>query len=170
MIPERQKINAKLQSGEGAKIELKRNPHRRLNMLIGLLLYFGFWLACCGGCSFLLTNFLSGPDWPEDFCTVEDNLYELLAARGKQWADDLAEHSGEFTNSQMSVDIGKRRLWLYGEGDIGFYVRVVYAPRFALGKAGYFYARTGELPVLGPKDELTHLGGSVYCYILDDPG
>lgn len=156
-----------MQRGEGAKVKVvKPKPLKQFLWAVAALLVCLPFCACCG---FLVNNFLSGPNWPEDFCTVEDKLYQILATKGDEWAEELANRVSNFTMVVEPPSEGQ--IWLMGDkSKVGFFVRVVYAPRFALGKAGYFYSRAGDLPLLGSEDELRHLEGNVYCYILDDPG
>lgn len=138
-------------------------------LVIGLTISLLATLISCAFWSILFIRLFDGPDFPEDFCTVEDNLFHVLVAHGDEWAEELSTRIYNF--SMEAVALTGERLWLFSdERRLGFFVTVVHAFRGTqFGKAGYFYSYAEQLPTFSPEDEFRHLEGKVYCYILAKP-
>lgn len=123
------------------------------------------WLVVVGFLVLLCLCFLG---WviltpQDDFCTTQDEVYQIIQAEHVTWLDLLSDTSRtvDFTTAQGEKYIAYRAWNIPGIST--FIVQTEPARQEPYGARGYIYAPTKD-STLDSRYYVQHLGNNIYCY------
>jgi hypothetical protein len=138
----------------------KKQIQRNAPITPSLLVWIGILLIPIEICVGIVDDFMNYYRLPPQFCTKEDEIYQVIAANAEQWMKHFSDNPSEFVSRFSTID-GKQYVVNAMRRSPQFYVQVREEIDEPFGLFGYAY---GTTDFLDHRYSVRQLDEHIYCY------
>jgi hypothetical protein len=138
----------------------KKKPEIKTSIIPNLLIGMGILLIPIGICFGIVDDLMSHYQIPPEFCTKDDEVYQIIVAHAEQWMKQFGDNPSEFV-TRFSTSSGKQYVVNAMRRLPQFFVQVREEIDEPFGLFGYAY---GTTDFLDHRYGVRQLDQHIYCY------